>query len=107
MTSAIRISALVLAAAVSLSLLFSPASAEELPPLRVIVPCPPGSPVDAIARHLAKVLQDENKRPVIIENIRAASEQIGPLSSNLIDGNAILFDLGSCGGEVDAAHPGR
>lgn len=46
-------------------------------PLTLIVPLPPGGPVDAVAREFAKHLHKELAQPVVVENISGAYGQIG------------------------------
>ncbi|NYT24576.1 tripartite tricarboxylate transporter substrate binding protein [Alcaligenaceae bacterium] len=46
-------------------------------PVTVIVPLPPGGPVDAVTREFARHLSDEIKQTVVVENVAGAYGQIG------------------------------
>ena len=46
-------------------------------PLRIVVPLPPGSPPDSLARILADRLQIAWKQPVVVENKPGATGMIG------------------------------
>ena len=56
-----------------------PAMAQSYPdkPIKIIVPLPPGSPPDVLARHLADALSRNWKQPVIVENRPGATGMIG------------------------------
>jgi tripartite-type tricarboxylate transporter receptor subunit TctC len=56
---------------------FAASSPWPTKPLTVIVPLPPGGPVDAVAREFAKHLHKELGQPVVVENIAGAYGQIG------------------------------
>jgi tripartite-type tricarboxylate transporter receptor subunit TctC len=61
------------------ALLGSPAWAQDYPakPIRIIVPLPPGSPPDVLARLVGDKLQETWKQPVIVENRPGATGMIG------------------------------
>jgi tripartite-type tricarboxylate transporter receptor subunit TctC len=62
-------------------------------PLRIVVPFPPGGPADALARPLAKLLQDASGQSVVIDNRPGANTMIG--ASNVLaapaDGHTLLL----------------
>ncbi|HLT99772.1 MAG TPA: tripartite tricarboxylate transporter substrate-binding protein [Burkholderiaceae bacterium] len=61
------------------AMLGSAAVAQTWPskPVTIIVPLPPGGPVDAVAREFARHLADDIKQPVVVENVAGAYGQIG------------------------------
>ena len=67
-----------------------PARAQSYPdkPIRMIVPLPPGSPPDVLARHLADAVSRNWKQTVIVENRPGATGMIGlqALSRSAPDG---------------------
>src|SRR5579884_4311436 len=67
------------AVAISLLLLTAAASADVYPsrPIKVIVPTPPGGPVDVMARLLANALGPELGQSVVVENKPGAGNIIG------------------------------
>lgn len=67
------------AAAIGLISTSAYAQAQTWPskPITVIVPLPPGGPVDAVTREFARHLSDEVKQPVVVENVSGAYGQIG------------------------------
>ena len=42
--------------------------------LRLVVPCPVGSPADIVARQIARVLSESSNRPLDVENIPSGAE---------------------------------
>lgn len=68
-----------MAGIMALSAALSPAAtAQSAPsPARIVVPYPPGGPVDALARLVAKEWQDKRGTAVVVENKAGASGAIG------------------------------
>jgi tripartite-type tricarboxylate transporter receptor subunit TctC len=62
-------------------------------PIKLIVPLPPGGPVDAVARKLASLITQGGKRTVIVENMSGAYGAIGlgHLMRAAPDGNTIAI----------------
>lgn len=56
-----------------------PATAQSFPdkPIKIIVPLPPGSPPDVLARHLSEAISRNWKQPVVVENRPGATGMIG------------------------------
>jgi tripartite-type tricarboxylate transporter receptor subunit TctC len=56
-----------------------PATAQAFPdkPIRIIVPLPPGSPPDVLARLLSEAISRNWKQPVVVENRPGATGMIG------------------------------
>ena len=56
-----------------------PAMAQDFPdkPIRIIVPLPPGSPPDVLARYLSESLSRDWKQPVIVDNRPGATGMVG------------------------------
>jgi len=52
-------------------------ASEQSRPLKVIVPTPPGSASDALARALSAPWSETSKRPVVVENVVGAGTTIG------------------------------
>src|SRR5919106_5378281 len=73
------------------------ASAEDYPPraVRIIVPFPPGGPLDFTARALAEQLSKELKQPFIVDNRAGATGNIGTeiAARAAPDGYTLLFVL--------------
>ncbi|HYF06500.1 MAG TPA: tripartite tricarboxylate transporter substrate binding protein, partial [Acetobacteraceae bacterium] len=63
----------------ALPLLAAPARAQTFPdrPVRLIVPFPPGGPVDTAARILAAALPEALRQPVVVENRSGAGGVVG------------------------------
>ena len=59
--------------------LASRAQAQAYParPIRIVVPLPPGSPPDVLARIVSERLQDAWKQPVVVENRPGATGMVG------------------------------
>jgi tripartite-type tricarboxylate transporter receptor subunit TctC len=66
-------------------------------PVRIIVPTPPGGPVDAVARALAHVLAPPLGQAVIVDNRGGAGNTIGSKEAALADpdGYTLLFSSAS------------
>ena len=75
--------------------LAAPVSAQTFPakPIRLIVPLAPGGATDIQARLFAKVLSEQFRQPVIVENRPGASGMIGAeaVAKSPPDGYTILF----------------
>ena len=56
-----------------------PAMAQAFPdkPLRIIVPLPPGSPPDVLARYVAEGVSRNWKQPVVVDNRPGATGMVG------------------------------
>jgi tripartite-type tricarboxylate transporter receptor subunit TctC len=78
-----------------LPLLTMPAYAQAWPdrPLRIIVPFPPGGPVDGGARIVAQVLTEQLGQPVVIDNRSGAGGSIGTetAAKSVPDGYTLHF----------------
>jgi tripartite-type tricarboxylate transporter receptor subunit TctC len=70
---------LVLASAVLIAFAVSAADAQDYPdrPVKIIVPTPPGGPVDVIARLTANSLQNSLGKAFVVENRAGAGNTIG------------------------------
>jgi tripartite-type tricarboxylate transporter receptor subunit TctC len=66
-------------------------------PVRIIVPTPPGGPVDAVARALAHVLAPPLGQAVVVDNRAGAGNTIGSKEAALADpdGYTLLFSSAS------------
>jgi tripartite-type tricarboxylate transporter receptor subunit TctC len=85
-----------IAAAITLGLaLASPAAAQSWPekPIKLIVPFPPGGPIDTMARFVAQPLAARLAQPVIIENRPGGGGTIGTkaVAGAEADGYTLLF----------------
>jgi tripartite-type tricarboxylate transporter receptor subunit TctC len=82
-------------AAVAATVVPALATAQDWPtqPVKIVVPYPPGTPVDALGRALGERLQAKWKQPVIIENKTGASEVIAAtaVAQAKPDGYTLLF----------------
>lgn len=63
--------------------------------VRLVVPYPPGGPVDTAARNLAKAMSEQLKQPVVVDNKPGASGTLGAseVAKAAPDGYAVLFTL--------------
>ncbi len=70
-----------------------PALAQSAPPLRIIVPAPPGGSTDILARSLADHAQHSLGRPVMVDNRAGAGGVIGSdaAARSAPDGNTVLL----------------
>ena len=77
----------------------APASAEDYPsrPVKVIVPTPPGGPVDVVGRITANYLQTALGQPFVVENRSGAGNTIGSkdAAEATPDGYTLLFSAAS------------
>ena len=99
MLSARRLTALPLAAVLTVTLAFVAARADEYPsrPVKIIVPTPPGGPVDVIARITANYLQNALGKGFIVENRAGAGNTIGSKDAAEAepDGYTLLYSSAS------------
>ncbi len=86
-------------AILTLPLLAAPALAQSWPerPLRIIVPFPPGGPVDGGARVVAQVLQEQLGQPVVIDNRSGAGGSIGTEAAAKAAPDGYTLHFGSTG----------
>ena len=74
----------------------SPLGAAEFPsrPVRLIVPFPPGGPLDIVGRLVARTLSEQWGQPVIVDNRGGASGAIGTdlLAKSAPDGYTLLIN---------------
>lgn len=86
------VAAFLIAAALALN---SPVQAQEFPskPTKVIVPFPPGSLTDTLARMVAEKLQAKWGQPVLVDNRAGASGNVGAdaVAKAAPDGYTLLF----------------
>jgi tripartite-type tricarboxylate transporter receptor subunit TctC len=100
---------LVCASAVLIALSVSAANAQDYPdrPVKIIVPTPPGGPVDVIGRLTANSLQNSLGKAFVVENRAGAGNTIGSkdAAEATPDGYTLLFTAAS--GQVIAPllHP--
>jgi tripartite-type tricarboxylate transporter receptor subunit TctC len=77
----------------------APASAQDYPsrPVKVIVPTPPGGPVDVVGRLTANYLQTALGQPFVVENRSGAGNTIGSkdAAEATPDGYTLLFSAAS------------
>jgi len=68
-----------------------PAMAQAYPdkPIKIIVPLPPGSPPDVLARHLSEAVSRNWRQPVVVENRPGATGMIGMQSRSAPDGYTV------------------
>jgi tripartite-type tricarboxylate transporter receptor subunit TctC len=86
-------------ALLGLPLLATPALAQSWPErsLRIIVPFPPGGPVDGGARVVAQVLQEQLGQPVVIDNRSGAGGSIGTEAAAKAAPDGYTLHFGSTG----------
>lgn len=86
---------MLVATSVALSLLASPAFAQDYPtkPISLMVPFAAGGPTDTVARSLAQSMGKTLKQPVVVENVPGAGGTIAPtkLKSANPDGYSLLI----------------
>src|SRR5713226_9615088 len=89
-----RLRSLIAAIGIGLALA-SPAAAQSWPekPIKLIVPFPPGGPIDTMARFVAQPLAARLGQPVVIENRPGGGGTIGTKSvaGAEPDGHTLLF----------------
>ena len=99
MLSARRLTALPLAAVLTVTLAFVAARADDYPsrPVKIIVPTPPGGPVDVIARITANYLQNALGKGIVVENRAGAGNTIGSKDAAEAepDGYTLLYSSAS------------
>jgi tripartite-type tricarboxylate transporter receptor subunit TctC len=87
--------ALALAVALSLAVAATPADAQNYPgkPIKMIVPFPPGGPIDTMARLAGKFITDALGQQVVIENRPGAGSTIGSKAAAAAppDGYTLMF----------------
>src|SRR6202161_4144142 len=99
MLSAHRLTALRLAAVLPATLAFVAARADEYPsrPVKIIVPTPPGGPVECIARITANYLQNSLGKGFVVETRAGAGNTIGSKDAAEAepDGYTLLYSSAS------------
>jgi tripartite-type tricarboxylate transporter receptor subunit TctC len=94
-----RLTALPLAAVLTVTLAFVAARADDYPsrPVKIIVPTPPGGPVDVIARITANYLQNALGKGMVVENRAGAGNTIGSKDAAEAepDGYTLLYSSAS------------
>jgi hypothetical protein len=98
---------LVLATAFVGALQAAPAQAENVYPLRLVVPCVAGTPHDSVARHIATRMYNDWGQHVLVENIPAvaAGARRDPYGKWIADGRTIVFSFGDCADDEDGPPP--
>ena len=101
--------ALLATAAVTSLGIFTEASAQSYPdkPIKMILPFPPGGPVDAMARLTAAQMSSRLGQPVVIENRPGAGSTIGFKAAATAepDGYTLLFGSSGSLGVAPALYP--
>src|SRR5438552_2780543 len=87
------------AAAAGLRLAAGPALAQSYPerPIKLIVPFPPGGPIDTMARLVGQVLSSGLRQQVIVENRPGAGATIGAKAVAAAEADGYTLLLGSSG----------
>jgi tripartite-type tricarboxylate transporter receptor subunit TctC len=67
--------------------------------VRVLVPCPVGSPADIFARHLARILSESSGEQFYVENVESAAVDPASAQEAQAGGRTILF------GSADPTQP--
>ena len=79
----------------ALTLVCTPASAQSYPskPIRLIVPYPPGGPLDIMARAIGQKLTEAWSQPVVVDNRAGAGGNIGAdlVAKSTADGYTLLM----------------
>ena len=88
-------STLTLMLVLALTLVCTPASAQSYPskPIRLIVPYPPGGPLDIMARAIGQKLTEAWSQPVVVDNRAGAGGNIGAdlVAKSPADGYTLLM----------------
>ena len=88
-------STLTLMLVLALTLVCTPASAQSYPskPIRLIVPYPPGGPLDIMARAIGQKLTEAWSQPVVVDNRAGAGGNIGAdlVAKSTADGYTLLM----------------
>ena len=72
---------------------------DPTPRVRVLVPCPVGSPADIFARRLAQILSESSGRQFYVENVASGAVNPATVQEALADGSTIFF------GSADPTQP--
>jgi tripartite-type tricarboxylate transporter receptor subunit TctC len=96
-TSRVISASLGIALGVGLCTQAAPAQTYPDRPVRIIVPTPPGGPVDAVARALARAIEPLLAQAVVVDNRAGAGNTIGSKEAALADpdGDTLLFSSAS------------
>jgi tripartite-type tricarboxylate transporter receptor subunit TctC len=96
-TSRVISASLGIALGVGLCTQAAPAQTYPDRPVRIIVPTPPGGPVDAVARALARAIAPLLAQSVVVDNRAGAGNTIGSKEAALADpdGDTLLFSSAS------------
>ncbi|NML47598.1 tripartite tricarboxylate transporter substrate binding protein [Ramlibacter sp. G-1-2-2] len=76
-------------------------------PIRVIVPYPPGGPVDSIARFLVPGLSKELGQPIVVDNRAGAAGLIGVAATVNAEPDGYTFGIGALGHFAVQPHVGK
>ncbi len=72
-------------------------------PVRMLVPCPAGSPADISARDIARLWSEKSGRQFYVENLPAGAVSASITGDTHLDGRTMLFDLADCGNVASIA----